>query len=114
MSAFARASDKLTEEGISVVAASTDTLENSQKIAGEWELNFPLGHGLDPVDTSGALGVFYGKHPRDPETGIIHSTGYALRPDNTVAVGVYSTGPIGRLTWQDVLALVQFYKKMNR
>jgi hypothetical protein len=53
-----------------------------------------------------ATGCFY-----EERRQILHSTGYVLRPDGTVAVGVYSTGPIGRLVWQDVLALVQFYKK---
>ncbi len=114
MGAFARALDKLKGEGISVVAASSDTLENSEKIVSEWELNFPVGYGLDPANISAKLGAFHGNHPREPERGIVHGTGFVLRPDNTVAVGLYSTGPIGRLTWQDILALVQFYKKMGR
>jgi peroxiredoxin len=112
LGAFARALDKLKEEGISVIAASSDALENSEKIVSEWELNFPMGYGLDPVDISAKLGAFHGTHPRNPEQAIIHGTGFVLRPDNTVAVGLYSTGPIGRLTWQDIMALVQFYKKM--
>jgi hypothetical protein len=48
---------------------------------------------------------------REERRQILHSTGYVLRPDRTIAVGVYSTGPIGRLVWQDVLNLVQFYKQ---
>lgn len=34
--------------------------------------------------------------------GILHGTGYVVRPDGTVTVAVYSAGPIGRLVWQDV------------
>ena len=80
----------------------------------EWGLDFPVAHSLNAADTSKSLGLFYGNNPRNPEIEIIHSTGYLIRPDNSVAVGVYSSGPIGRLTWQEGLALVRFYKKMNR
>jgi hypothetical protein len=29
-------------------------------------------------------------------------------------VSQFSSGPIGRLVWQDVLGLVQFYKKQTK
>lgn len=34
--------------------------------------------------------------------------------ERTIAVSQYSSGPIGRLVWQDVLGLVQFYKKQAK
>lgn len=108
MGAFARAADRLKEEGIRLAAASTDTLENSQKIVEEWELNFPVGHGLDPAAVSEKTGAFY-----EPSRNILHTTNFVLRPDNTIAVAVYSTSAIGRLVWQDVTALVQYMKKMS-
>ncbi len=97
--------DKLKEEGIGVAAASSDTLENTQKINDEWELNFPVGYGLDPAEISGRFGAFY-----EPSRNILHSTNFLLRPDNTIGVAVYSSGPLGRMAWQDVISLVQFYK----
>lgn len=106
MSAFSKAS-KLAEEGINVVAASVDTEEEAKKTIGEAGVNFPVGYGLDNAKISEVTGCFY-----EEKRKILHSTGYVLRPDGTVAVAVYSSGPIGRLVWQDVLALVQFYKKM--
>jgi hypothetical protein len=36
-----------------------------------------------------------------------------IKPDGTIAVSQYSSGPIGRLVWQDVVGLVQFYKKQT-
>jgi dihydrolipoamide dehydrogenase len=45
-------------------------------------------------------GCFYEERRR-----ILQSTGYVLRPDGTIAVAVYSTGPIGRLVWQKVSEL---------
>ncbi|MBI2881006.1 MAG: hypothetical protein HYY21_05430 [Candidatus Tectomicrobia bacterium] len=107
MSAFEKAG-KLKEEGIRVAAASSDTLEKARQSVEEWGVTFPLGYGLDPAATAEKTGAFY-----DANQKIIHSTGFVLRPNNTVAVAAYSTGPIGRLMWQDVLALVQFYKKQG-
>ncbi len=84
-----------------------DTEEQARGTVEECELDFPVGYGLDNRRISELTGCFY-----EEKRQIIHSTGYVLKPDGTVAVAVYSTGPIGRLVWQDVLALVQFFKKM--
>lgn len=35
---------------------------------------------------------------------------FLIRPDKTIEVAAYSSGPIGRFVPQDVLALVRFYK----
>ena len=56
--------------------------------------------------------VLYESRPERRQ--ILHSTGYVLRPDGTIAVAVYSTGPVGRLVWQDVLSLVQGYKQRGQ
>jgi len=53
-----------------------------------------------------AVGAFY-----EERRQILQATGFLVRPDRTIAVAQYSSGPIGRLVWQDVLALVQFYKR---
>ena len=42
---------------------------------------------------------------------VLQATGFLVRPNCTIAVAQYSSGPIGRLVWQDVLGLVQHYKK---
>ena len=38
------------------------------------------------------------------------STGFVVKPDKTIVVSQYSSGPIGRLVWQDILGFVQFYE----
>jgi peroxiredoxin len=106
LAAFERAQPKLREEGIAVVAASTDPLEKARETVNEQALTFPVGYGLPLKETATILGAFY-----DERRGILQSTGFVLKPDRTVAVSQYSSGPIGRLVWQDVLGLVQFYKK---
>lgn len=89
-----------------VVAASVDTEEDAKKTMAECGIDFPVGYGADGKALSALTGCFY-----EERRQILHSTGYVLRPDSTIAVGVYSTGPIGRLVWQDVLGLVQFSKQ---
>jgi peroxiredoxin len=109
LAAFEKAQPRLGEEGIRVVAASTDPLDKATETVKEHGLTFPVGYGLPLTETASTLGCFY-----EERRGILQSTGYLLKPDQTIAVGQYSSGPIGRLVWQDVLGLVQFYKKQAR
>jgi peroxiredoxin len=106
LAAFQRATDKLTDEGIRVIAASTDPLEKARETVAEHALSYPVGYGLPLKETAATLGAFY-----EERRGVLQSTGYVIRPDGTIAVAQYSSGPIGRLVWQDVLGLVQHYKK---
>jgi peroxiredoxin len=109
LAAFQRAQDKLQEEGISVVAASTDPLEKAKETVSEHSLTFPVGYGLPLEETAATLGSFY-----EERRGFLQATGFVLKPDRSIAVAQYSSGPIGRLVWQDVLGLVQFYKKQAK
>ncbi len=68
----------------------------------------PVGYGLPLEQTAATLGAFY-----DDKRGFLQATGFVVKPDRTIAVAQYSSGPIGRLVWQDVLGLVQFYKKQT-
>lgn len=109
MAAFERAQDKLREEGISVVAASTDPVERAKETVGEHSLTFPVGYGLPLQETAATFGAFY-----EERRGFLQATGFVIKPDKTIAVAQYSSGPIGRLVWQDILGLVQFYKKQAK
>ena len=106
MAAFERARDRLREEGIFVAAASTDPKEKAAETVAEHSLSFPVGYGLPLKETAGLLGAFY-----EEKRSILHATGFVVKPDRTIVVAQYSSGPIGRLVWQDILGLVQFYKK---
>jgi peroxiredoxin len=109
LAAFERAQPKLAEAGITVVAASTDPLEKAKETVSAHALTFPVAYGLPLKETAAALGAFY-----EERRNILQATGFVVRPDQTIAVSQYSSGPIGRLVWQDVLGLVQFYKKASR
>jgi len=109
LAAFERAQPKLAEEGITVVAASTDPVEKAKETVSEHALTFPVGYGLPMRETAAALGAFY-----EERRNILQATGFVMTPDKTIVVSQYSSGPIGRLVWQDILGLVQFYKKPSK
>ncbi len=88
------------------MAASTDPLEKAKETVSEHSLTLAIGYGLPLKETAAALGAFY-----EERRNILQATGFVLKPDTTIAVSQYSSGPIGRLVWQDILGLVQFYKK---
>ena len=88
------------------MAASTDPREKAAETVTEHSLTFPVAYGLPLKETAGLLGAFY-----EERRGILQATGFVVRPDCRIAVAQYSSGPIGRLVWQDVLGLVQFLKK---
>ncbi len=106
MAAFEKAQDRLRDEGIVTLAASTDPVDKATETVAEQSLTFPVGFGLPLKETAKLLGAFY-----DGNRGVLHATGFVVKPDRTIAVAQYSSGPIGRLVWQDVLGLVQFHKK---
>ena len=89
-----------------MLAASTDPREKAAETVAEHSLTFPVGYGLPLKETAGLFGAFY-----EEKRGILQATGFVVKPDRTIAVSQYSSGPIGRLVWQDVLGLIQFYKK---
>lgn len=91
------------------MAASTDPLDKAKETVNEHSLTFPVGWGLPMKDTSATLGAFY-----EERRNILQSTGFVTKPDKTIVVSQYSSGPIGRLVWQDILGLVQFYKKQGK
>ena len=109
MAAFDRAQDKLQAEDIRPIAASTDPQDKAVETVAELGLSMPIGYGLPITETAATLGAFF-----EERRGFLHATGFVVKPDRTIAVAQYSTGPIGRLVWQDVLGLVQHYKKQAR
>lgn len=106
MAAFEKAQERLRGEGVRIVAASTDPLEKAKGTVEEMSLTFPVGYGLPLKETAAALGAFY-----EEKRQILHSTGFVLTPDRSIVVAQYSSGPIGRLVWQDVLSLVQILRE---
>jgi peroxiredoxin len=88
--------------GVAVIAASVDSLDDARKIVDNHKLTYAVGYGLDYQDISRRTGAFI-----EHERKIVHATGFLLKPDLRIQVAAYSTGPIGRLTPNDVAAVVR-------
>jgi peroxiredoxin len=100
---------KLTQEGIGVVSFSSDTQEKASALVAENQIEFAVGYGVSVDAVAEALGVYYDPKPAHTPP-YFHSAGFVLGPGAKVLNAVYSSGPIGRLQWQDVLGLVQYVK----
>lgn len=96
----------LSAENMGVLAGSVDSFPDAQKTVNELGLSFPVAHGLDLEATIRDLGGFYHQ-----EKGFLQPSNFVLRPNGTIEVASYSSGPIGRLTAADVLAMVRYYKQ---
>jgi alkyl hydroperoxide reductase subunit AhpC len=96
---------EFNSEEIKVVAASVDPIEKTKEYVNKLGLSYPVGYGLDAETVSDLTGAFY-----QQEKKFLHATAFLVRPDKTIEVAVYSSGPIGRFVPKDILALVKFYK----
>lgn len=105
LAAFSRASAKLSELGIKVVALSVDDRATSDALVEKHDLNFPVGYGANADSVAAATGAYTNDNPR-----YLQSTGFVLDPDGKVITGVYSTAAIGRLVADDVAGFVSYVK----
>ncbi len=107
--AFQSGLAKLSAEGIGVVSFSVDPLEKAQGVVDKHKLTYPVGYGVNYEEVAGKLGLFYDNDPGD-KPPYFQTAGFLLGPDKKVVQSSYSSGPIGRLVWQDVLGMVQYIK----
>jgi hypothetical protein len=85
-------------------------MEKAKETVEKNGVTYPVAYGMNAEDVSKLTGAYY-----DTDRKYIHATGFIVRPDNTVEVACYSTGPVGRFVAQDVLGLIKFYKsKMKK
>ena len=103
--AFQRAKDDLAEVGAQVVALSVDDEATTAELIAKHGLEFGVGYGADARAVAEATGAFVNDDPL-----FLQSTGFVLTPAGQVAVGVYSTGAIGRLVPEDVIGLIGYVR----
>ena len=95
----------LKQLGVTVVAASVDTVEETADLATGLRLRYvQMLAELDGPAVAEATGAFLQTGDRT----FLHATGYFLGPDNKILNAVYSTGPIGRFTANDIMKKVAF------
>ena len=97
----------LRELGISVVAASVDSVEDAKDLAAGIRLRYvTLLAELDGPAVAASTGAALQTGDRT----FLHATAFLLAPNGEINTAVYSTGPIGRFTASDVLKKVVFEK----
>ena len=92
-----------------IIAGSVDPLSKTEELVGKLGITYPVAYGMDMEITCMKTGAFYEKDRR-----FIQPACFLIRPDKTIEVAAYSSGPIGRFVPQDVLGLVRFYKSRAR
>lgn len=105
LASFQRHLPRLSEEGIGVVALSTDDEEHATSTVREHNITFPVGYGADPDKTAAVLKGYLNR-----ARGSLESTNFLLRPDGTIEVAVYSSKVLGRLVADDVVGYVRRLK----
>jgi alkyl hydroperoxide reductase subunit AhpC len=97
--------EEFKNEQIKVFAASVDPVEKAREMVERIGISYSVGYGLVAEEVSRTTGAYY-----DKEKKFLHATDFLLRPDKSIVVASYSTGPIGRFVAKDVLRVVKFYK----
>lgn len=109
LGAFQRASGRLAEAGIKVVALSVDDEATTRGTIDKYKLSFPVGHSADADRIAALTGAYVNETPH-----YLQSTGFVLDPGGRVLNAVYSSGPIGRLVAEDVIGMVNYLKSKAR
>jgi peroxiredoxin len=105
LAGFQRASEKLGETGIKVVALSVDDEATTIGTIEKFRLSFPVGHSADADKVASITGAYTNESPH-----YLQTTGFLLAPDGKILNAVYSSGPIGRLVAEDVIGMVTYLK----
>ena len=105
LAGFQRASAKLAEAGIKVVALSVDDEVATVGTIEKFKLSFPVAHSADADQVASITGAYTNESPR-----YLQSTGFLLAPDGKILNAVYSSGALGRLVADDVIGMVAYLK----
>ncbi len=82
-----------------------DPLDKTKELVEKLGVTFPVAYGMDAQAVCEKTGAYY-----ESERKFIQPSCFLIRPDKTIEVATYSSGPVGRFVAEDVLKLVKFYK----
>lgn len=85
---------------VQVVALSVDDEEGAREMMEEVGAGFPLLYGLDVDEMEERIGAYVEK---GGEREHLQPAQFILKPDGTVALASYSSGPVGRLDAEEAL-----------
>ena len=89
-----------------VVALSVDSEEDAQKTVQRHKLIFPVLYELDAREMVATIGAYISE-----KKPYLHATGFVLRPDKTIELAGYSSGPISRITADDAISMIRSLRR---
>ena len=108
MADFESAQAELLALGVSTCAVSTDDRTHALKMAEEQGLSYPVLYGVDGKALAAAWGSYF-----EERRQILQATAFVLHPNGKILSATYSTGPIGRITADDVKRFVRFHQQQS-
>ena len=106
MADFEEKLTRFTENGVQVVAASSETADEAKATCEKLGISYPVGYGLEPEEFAARFGAFY-----SDDSTYLQATGFLVDPEGAVDISVYSCGAIGRLTADDSLQILDYRLK---
>ncbi len=94
--------------GTQVVALSVDSEEHAQKMVQSHNLTFPVLYELDAREMAATIGAYISENK-----AYMHATGFILRPDKTIELSGYSSGPISRIAANDAISMIDYLKRKS-
>lgn len=90
--------------------ASTDSKADAEKMKKEKGATYPIGYDLDAREVATLTGAYY-----DDKKSYLHATGFVLKPNGSIAVASFSSGPIGRMMPDTILRMIDLtYEKREK
>ncbi len=90
------------------MALSVDNEEDARKMVERYKIGFPVVYGLDVRKEAEKIGAYF-----DSESGYFQPANFILR-NGKVVQATYSSGPLGRLQAEQVLMLIDHYRKQEK
>ncbi len=87
---------------------SVDKEEDARKMVEKHNIGFPVVYGLDVRKEAEKIDAYF-----DSENGYFQPANFILR-DGKVVQATYSSGPLGRLQAEQVLMLIDHYRKEGK
>ena len=94
---------ELTQLGVTVIAATVDSLEDTKKMAAEKGFTFPFAYGVKEEDLA-ALDAWW---TTDQHGRYIQPTELLVLRGGTIFGSLYASGPVGRMDVEEVLNAVR-------
>ncbi len=88
------------------MALSVDSEEHAQKMVQDHNLTFPVLYELDAREMAGTIGAYISENKT-----YMHATGFVLRPEKTIELSGYSSGPISRISAVDAISMIKYLQR---